>query len=216
MVNFSVSALMESFEELFPKETSFAVSDSQRFIYYKPSKKIDLQIKPGDKIKEDTVTYKALSIQQKISEHINSNVFGVPYYGTSVPILNDGNPQGCVTAILSSAQLRFLDDFLTVRIEDSWKPIPHKEIMFLEAQNRKTWVQSDRGMGTNKFKLSELEYILPADLFLRCHRSYIVNVNYIVEIQPDSHSTFLLVMKDQTKVPVSQTYAKHFRKLLAF
>ncbi len=215
-MNISVSSLMESFEDLFPKETSFAVSDAKRFIYYKPSNKIDLQIRPGDKIKENTVTFKALTIQQKISEHINSNVFGIPYYGTSVPILHDGTPQGCVTAILSSAQLRFLADFLTVRIEDSWKPIPHKDIMFLEAQHRKTWVQSNRGMGTNKFNLSELEYILPADLFIRCHRSYIVNVNYIAEIQPDSHSTFLLIMKDGTKVPVSQTYAKHFRKILAF
>ncbi|SDH98566.1 transcriptional regulator, LytTR family [Alteribacillus persepolensis] len=215
-MNFSVSALMEGFEELFPKETSFAVADSKRFIYYKPSSKIDLQIKPGDEIKEDTVTYKALSVQQKISEHIHSKVFGIPYYGTSVPILNNGNPQGCITAILSTEQLRFLADYLTVRIGECWKPVPHKEIMFLEAQNRKTWVQSERGTGTNKFKLSELEYILPNDLFFRCHRSYIININYIAEIQPDSHSTFLLIMKDKSKVPVSQTYAKHFRKLLAF
>ncbi|AXF56215.1 LytTR family DNA-binding domain-containing protein [Salicibibacter kimchii] len=216
MDHFSVDSMMETFRELFPKETSIAVSDAQHFIYYKPSKHIDLKIRPGDKISEDTVTYKALSIQQKTSDHINGKVFGTPYFGTSVPIFDAGRPTGCVTAILPSKQLRLLSSFLTVQMNDSWVPTPYQEVMFLEAQNRKTWIQSEKGTGTHKFSLSELEPHLPDDSFIRCHRSYIINVNYIAEIQPDTHSTFLLIMKDRTKIPVSQTYASHFRKILSF
>ncbi|UOQ43319.1 LytTR family transcriptional regulator DNA-binding domain-containing protein [Halobacillus salinarum] len=213
---FSISSLVESFKDLFPKEASIAVSDSRQFIYYKPSKYVDLKIKPGDRIGENTVTFKALAKQDKMSEHINSNVFGTPYFGTSVPIIDEGEAKGCLTAILPSKQLRFLASFLTIHLEDRWFPVPYEDVMFLEAKQRKTWIQSKRGMGTHKFSLSELEFYLPEHLFIRCHRSYIVNVNYIAEIQPDSHSTFLLIMKDKSKVPVSQTFASQFRKILSF
>ncbi|SEA99091.1 hypothetical protein SAMN05421743_11246 [Thalassobacillus cyri] len=111
---FSISSMVESFKELFPKEASIAVSDAQQFIYYKPSKHIDLKIKPGDKINENTVTFKALSVRKKTSDHINGKVFGTPYFGTSVPIIDSGNPKGCVTAILPSKQLKFLSKFLTL------------------------------------------------------------------------------------------------------
>ncbi|WP_082234506.1 LytTR family DNA-binding domain-containing protein [Halobacillus massiliensis] len=216
MNNISVSAMIESFKELFPKEASIAVSDERQFIYYKPSRQVDLKIKPGDKINENTVTFEALTGKKKTSKHMNAQVFGTPYFGTSVPTIDADGHIGCVTAILPSKQQRFLSTFLTLLMENHWLPVPYREIMYLEARNRKTWVQSERGMGTHKYSLSELELYLPDDGFLRCHRSYIVNVNYIEEIQPDSHSTFLLIMKDGSKIPVSQTYASLFRKILSF
>ncbi|SFE83052.1 LytTR family DNA-binding domain-containing protein [Alteribacillus iranensis] len=216
MVDVSITSLIESFEELLPKETSYAIADPDHFIYYKPSKIIDLKIRPGDKINENTVTYQALAVQRKMSQKVSSQVFGVPYFGTSVPILDEGNPKGCVTAILPASYGKPLSNVLTVRTGDTWKPTTLQDIIYLEAQNRKTWVQSVKGMGTNKYTLSELEFLLPDETFLRCHRSYIINVHYIEEIQPDSHSTFLLIMKDGLKVPVSQTYARVFRKRLGF
>lgn len=216
VVNVSVTSLMESFEEFFPKETSYAIADSNHFIYYKPSTSIDLKIKPGDKINENTVTYQALAVQRKTAQTVSSHVFGVPYFGTSVPIIHAGRPTGCVTAILPAKRWKLFSDIMTIRIGDSWKPVVLKDVVYIEAQNRKTWVQSVKGLGTNKYNLSELEFLLPEETFLRCHRSYIVNVTFIEEIQPDSHSTFLLIMKDGSKIPVGQTYARHFRQTLGF
>ncbi len=216
MVDVSVTSLIESFEEIFPQETSYAVADPHHFIYYKPSKLIDLKIKPGDKLHEHTVSYRALTGQKKTSKNVSSQVFGVPYFGTSVPIIRDGSPAGCVTAILPAKRRQLFSDILTIRAGDSWKPVVLQDVIYVEAHNRKTWVQSVKGLGTNKHTLSELEYLLPRDAFIRCHRSYIVNVTFIEEIQPDSHSTFLLILKDGSKVPVGQTYAKYFRHTLGF
>ena len=36
--------------------------------------------------------------------------------------------------------------------------------------------------GTHKNTLQEFEFLLPKDSFIRCHRSFIVNVNHIKEI----------------------------------
>ncbi|GAB6257821.1 LytTR family DNA-binding domain-containing protein [Peribacillus sp. N1] len=216
MDQFTVESVLNIIREFVPKDASISVADSEKYIYYQPSKQVDLRIKPGDLISENTATYKALSVRKKIGVQVESNVFGVPYYGLSVPIMDQGNPLGAVTAILPTKPLILPTSFLTIKTEDRWIPLPYDGIMYLEAQNRKTKIQSERVSGFHKMNLSELEFILPSDLFIRVHRSYIVNINYIQEILPDFHSTFLLIMKDNSKIQVSQTYASQFRRALGF
>jgi hypothetical protein len=216
MDQMTVKSILNVLGEHVPKDTSIAVSNNHQFIYYQPSKRIDLKIKPGDKIYEDTVTFKALSGGQKISEFIQGNGFGVPYFGMSVPIIDEGVPTGTITTILPSKPELLFTSFLTVKTNDSWTPIANNQVIYIEAQNRKTRVYSKHVKGFHKLNLSELELILPNDLFIRVHRSYIVNVNHIVEILPDFHSTFLLVMRDGSKIPVSQTYSGQFRRAFGF
>lgn len=217
MDRFSINSVLEIVNQFVPKDDmAIAVADNKHFIYYQPSKRIDLKITPGDLVKEDTVTFKALTSQKKVSEYIEENSFGVPYFGISVPIIREGEPKGAVTAILPSKPLLLSSEFLTIKLNDRWVPIKNEEIMYLEAQNRKTRIQSKRVNGFHKLNLTELEMALPDDKFLRVHRSYIVNINYIVEILPDFHSTFLLVMQDGSKIQVSQTYASQFRRALGF
>ena len=118
MDRFSVKSVLNIVSEFIPKEDmSIAVADEKHFIYYQPSKRIDLKIKPGDTINSDTVTYKALSGQKKISEHIENNGFGVSYYGISVPVIDNGKPKGAVTAIMPCKPLLLSSSFLTVKTE---------------------------------------------------------------------------------------------------
>lgn len=106
--------------------------------------------------------------------------------------------------------------FLTAKTDDCWLPIRFEDITYLEARNRKTYVHAAAQNSTHRLNLSELATTLPKDIFVRCHRSYIVNLNHIKEIHPNSHSTFLLIMKGNAKIPVSQSFSSHFRKLLNF
>ena len=210
----NLSSLLDVMGELFSDEISIAVSNTEEYIYYRRSKRIDLKISPGDPIKEGTIAYKAIKTEQKVSEFIDRSVFGVPYHGMAVPYYENGKIAGCVMAIHPA----FTEgkSVVTVRTEDGWKPIPFQDVKYLEARDRKTHVISDKQIGTHKNTLQEFEYILPRDMFVRCHRSYIVNVHYIDEIYPDSHSTLLLSMTGGDKIPVSQSYSSYFRKLLGF
>ncbi|MFJ5717376.1 LytR/AlgR family response regulator transcription factor [Neobacillus sp. NPDC093127] len=52
--------------------------------------------------------------------------------------------------------------------------------------------------------------------FLRVHRSFIVNVDHIVEIEPWFNSTYNLHMRDGSQVPVSRTYVKLLKRQLGF
>lgn len=214
MERFDLGPLLDVMGELFSDEISIAVSNTKEYIYYRPSKRVDLKIKPGDPVKEGTIALKALQTKQKASEFINREVFGVPYHGMAVPFENEGKLAGCVMAIYPA----FTEgkSVVTVKSSDGWKPIPFADVKYLEVKDRKTHVHADGFSGINKNSLQEFEYLLPRESFIRCHRSFIVNVHHIEEIYPDSHSTFVLAMNNGEQILVSQSYSSYFRKLLGF
>ena len=214
MERFEHGSLLDVIGELFSDEISIAVSNTEEYIYYRPSKRVDLKIKAGDRVKAGTIAHKALESKQKVSEFIDRNIFGVPYHGMAVPFERDGQLAGCVMAIYPT----FTEgkSVVTVKSPDGWKPIPFAEVKYLEVKDRKTHVHGGGFSGTNKNSLQEFEYLLPRDTFIRCHRSFIVNVHHIEEIHPDTHSTFVLEMNNGDQIPVSQSYSSYFRKLLGF
>lgn len=214
MEMFNLGALLDVIGELFSDEISIAVSDTKEYIYYRPSKRIDLKIRPGDPVREGTIAYKAIMEKQKVSEFINRDVFGVPYHGMAVPFQQGSKLEGCVTAIYPAYTEG--KSVITVKSQDGWIPVPFAKVKYVEVKDRKTYVVSDEIVGTHKNSLQSFEYLLPRDSFVRCHRSFIVNVNHIKEIYPDTHSTFVLAMEDGTRIPVSQSYSSYFRKLLGF
>jgi len=214
MEKLTLESLLDVMGELLSDEISIAVSNKEEYIYYRPSKRIDLKITPGDPLKPGTIAHKAIVEKQKASEFIDRDVFGVPYHGMAVPFHHDGKLEGCVMAIYPA----YTDgkSVITVRTKDGWIPVSFKDVKYVEVKDRKTYVVADEFIGTHKNTLQEFEYLLPRDSFVRCHRSYIVNVHHIKEIYPDTHSTFSLAMDDGTTVPVSQSYSSYFRKLLGF
>ncbi|WP_099159201.1 LytTR family DNA-binding domain-containing protein [Virgibacillus ndiopensis] len=214
MERLTLGSLLNVIGELFSDEISIAVSNKNEYIYYRPSKRVDLKIRPGDVIKEGTIAYKALITGQKVSEFINRDVYGVPYHGMAVPFHHEGNLEGSVLAIYPA--LTEGKSVVTVKTQDGWKPIPFDDVKYLEVNDRKTHVVAAGVLGTNKNSLQDFEYMLPRESFVRCHRSFIVNVNHIDEVYPDTHSTFVLSMNNGERIPVSQSYSSYFRKLLGF
>src|SRR5690625_6976675 len=115
--------------------------------------------------------------RQKESEFINRDVFGVPYHGMAVPFHQNDQLEGIVTAIYPA----FTDgkSVVTIRTEDGWIPVAFEKVIYLEVKNRKTNVYTEDFSGTHKNSLQEFEYSLPFESFVRCHRSFIVNVNHV-------------------------------------
>lgn len=64
--------------------------------------------------------------------------------------------------------------------------------------------------------LEELEADLDPNVFWRVHRSYIVNINHVVEVIPGQSGTYRLRLDDEKKtlVPLSRAQAKRLRKAL--
>lgn len=70
----------------------------------------------------------------------------------------------------------------------------------------------------DRYKLNEplvnLERRLAGTSVVRVHRSYLANLNAVTEIQPWFNSACILVMKDESKVPVSRSFTKELKQLL--
>ncbi|WP_146003366.1 LytTR family DNA-binding domain-containing protein [Salimicrobium jeotgali] len=213
-MNVNVHTLVDVIGDLFSEETSLALSDTENYVYYRPSKRIDLKISAGDPVTRGTITYKALSMKQKVSEYIDRDVFGVPYYGMAVPYETERELAGCVTAIFPT--LTSALSVVTVKENDRWIPLKFDQVLYIEAKAKKTFVVGEGHTGVHKYSLNEFDFFLPGSSFIRCHRSFIINVNHIQEIYPDTHSTFLLKMSDDSMIPVSQTHSGYLRKLLGF
>ncbi|USG66207.1 LytTR family transcriptional regulator [Brevibacillus ruminantium] len=218
-----VPEVLQMVGEVIPADVSVAISYERRYIYYQPSPVIDLKIKPGDQVREGSATDKALAVREKIAEYVEGDVFGVPYYGISKPLVRDGQVVGCITAIYPKDMMPFTalmpePKVLIGKGENGWVPLRLADITFIRSQDGKTWLHTAADSYVNRYSLTELEQLLSPASFLRCHRSYMVNVEAIGFIHPHFHSTFLLEMKDKhrTRVPVSQSYASSFRQILGF
>ncbi|HXE61368.1 MAG TPA: LytTR family DNA-binding domain-containing protein [Gemmatimonadaceae bacterium] len=62
--------------------------------------------------------------------------------------------------------------------------------------------------------MKSMEARLPADSFLRIHRSTIVNFDRVREIQPWFHGEYIALLSDGTKLVVSHAYADRLRELI--
>lgn len=65
MERISVVSILDVIGELFSDEVSIAVSNTKEYIYYRPSKRIDLKIRPGDLVRKGTIAYKSFAHQTK-------------------------------------------------------------------------------------------------------------------------------------------------------
>lgn len=62
--------------------------------------------------------------------------------------------------------------------------------------------------------MKDLDERLPSDQFLRVHRSYIVNVDYIEELHPLDHGTYRLLMEAGTPLKTSRGYSENVETLI--
>ncbi|MGI2731908.1 LytR/AlgR family response regulator transcription factor [Bacillus cytotoxicus] len=103
---------------------------------------------------------------------------------------------------------------LALPIEESIVLVSMEDIIYVGLVDGKVTVKTIRETYVTHDTLVILEKKLPQTMFMRVHRSFIANVNHISEVQPWFNSTYNLIMKDGSKVPVSRTYAKELKKLL--
>ncbi|WP_242222028.1 LytTR family transcriptional regulator DNA-binding domain-containing protein [Bacillus cereus group sp. BfR-BA-01380] len=103
---------------------------------------------------------------------------------------------------------------LALSIDESIVLVNIEDIVYAGLLDGKVIVKTICDTYVTHDTLAILEKKLPQMNFLRVHRSFIVNVNHISEIQPWFNSTYNLIMKEDSKVPVSRTYAKELKKLL--
>ena len=63
--------------------------------------------------------------------------------------------------------------------------------------------------------MKNMEAKLDPDLFVRIHRSAIVNVDRIRELQPWFHGEYVVILQDGTKLMASRVFSDRLDRLIA-
>jgi two-component system LytT family response regulator len=96
------------------------------------------------------------------------------------------------------------------------KIIPLNNISYLAAEDDYVMIYYNEGKALKPKTMKYYEEHLPPSLFLRIHRSFMVNVEHITRLEPYSKDNYVAVLKSGEKIPVSRAGYKLLREKLSF
>ena len=94
------------------------------------------------------------------------------------------------------------------------KIIPVDDIHYLEAADDYVRIHTKEGGFLKNKTMAHFEQVLDSNLFVRTHRSYIVNVQQITRIDPYEKESYVAILKNSKQVPVSKTGYGRLREVL--
>jgi len=100
----------------------------------------------------------------------------------------------------------------SVRSGDKMFIVAGEDVIYFEAQDKCTFLYTSKDSYIIPFTLRELEERLEHDLFIRIHRSTIVNIDHIQSIHRWFAGKLKLKMRNGKELIVSQGYVKKFRE----
>lgn len=212
----SVAQYKAILEDWIPNDASIAIAMKDTFVYFGSGHhKISLEV--GSPVPPDSVAYKVLQTNKKVDAVMDSSLFETPYYAVGYPIMINGEKGALVIVLPPHFRINGPDTyrFLTGKQNEDWSPIPINEISHIESLQKKTWFYKEGEQFKTTVTLKELQLRLP-DIFIRIHRSYIINIYFIQKVYRDITSNFIVRMKDGTELPISQSYLNEMRKVLEF
>lgn len=86
------------------------------------------------------------------------------------------------------------------------------EIVYLEASGDYTIISTKADQFVSSSGIGKLDEIMNPDIFIRVHRSTIINLNFLKEIERHFNGGMVVKMQNGKSFPVSRTYAKAIRK----
>lgn len=102
---------------------------------------------------------------------------------------------------------RFLDRII-VEKNKKYKFIQTNEIIYIEAQDKYIRINTTSESFLLRHTLSGFEKRLNPTQFKRTHRSFIVNLSQIKEIQPWANGDFVIILKNNIKVKLARRFKK--------
>lgn len=103
------------------------------------------------------------------------------------------------------------DKFILAKTFSSSAKIYLKDIIYIESQQRKIKVHTTYDIIEYYYKLADLEDKLVKENFFRCHKSYIVNLQYVQSFDNTS-----ITLKNQEKIFVSKYKLSDFSKAFMY
>jgi two-component system LytT family response regulator len=111
--------------------------------------------------------------------------------------------------LTASAGLPSQSERIVVKTGGKIKIIPVQDIHYLEGADDYVKIHTSEGNYLKNKTMGFFEETLPSSVFVRTHRSYIVNVQEITRIDPYEKENHVAILRSGARVPVSRSgYAR--------
>jgi len=107
-------------------------------------------------------------------------------------------------------------DRVVVKTGSKIKVVPVESIHYIESQDDYVMIYSAEGKHLKEKTMKFFETHLPQNDFVRIHRSYIININQILKIEPFEKEGYIAVLKDQARLKISASGFKRLKEILSF
>lgn len=103
---------------------------------------------------------------------------------------------------------------VVVKTGNKLEVIPVEEIQLIEAADDYVEIHTAGARFLKQKPLSYFEHHLPADRFIRVHRSFIVAVEQIASLEPYSKESYVIILKNNREINVSKAGLKKLKERL--
>lgn len=94
--------------------------------------------------------------------------------------------------------------------------VPVKKVNYFEAQDDYVMLYTDEGKHLKQATMKFFEENLDPNQFIRVHRSYIVRVDQVAQLEPYGKDSYVAKLKNGAKIRISKTGMKNLKEKLQF
>ncbi len=123
-----------------------------------------------------------------------------------------GNLEDLLSGMHKPVPRASYDSHIFVQKSEKLFNLPVEEIIYLEASGDYTVISTKSDQFVSSSGIGKLEELMNPDTFIRVHRSTIVNLKFLKEIERHFNGGMIVKMQNAKTFPVSRTYAKMIRK----
>ncbi len=127
-----------------------------------------------------------------------------------------GNKEPANQLLIKKPELPSSLNRIVLRKGSAISLIPVDQVKYIESQDDYVMIYHSTGKAMKQQTMKYYEETLPKSEFVRIHRSYIVNVAEIKQIEPYGKDNHVAILLSGTKLPVSRAGFKQLREDLGF
>ncbi|WP_187355501.1 methyl-accepting chemotaxis protein [Paenibacillus tengchongensis] len=104
--------VLDVIQNTYPEDTAVVLADTDKVLAYLPGQQIDLKVPVGMPIEKfkGTVSYAAYETGAIHREERGAEAFGVSYLSSAVPVIENGEVTGVISAMISNHRTAVLQD----------------------------------------------------------------------------------------------------------
>ncbi len=126
--------------------------------------------------------------------------------------METGNLEELLSGMHQTPVRASYDSHIFVQKSEKLFNLPIEEIVYLEASGDYTVISTKNDQFVSSSGIGKLEELMNPDKFIRVHRSTIINLSFLKEIERHFNGGMIVKMQNGKTFPVSRTYAKMIRK----